>query len=1182
MSNTYRIDELARSLKRYWIADVQAGSVRMAQASSSGWQSWTINHLAAADPHPVYLTKPEGDALYVPLSRTLTAGNLMQTIGTLGVDRTIAVDPNKLTVTGGKLAVTVPSTKTLTLDAPNDTALTLSTSGTLNLGGGSYLGAGFTVQAPASGTMALGAATLSFSSINNFSTSSHSHAVTGTQSGASNTFVATTANGDIVAGRDLTAVRYVGGGIASPTNALHGRDASGSQLRLDDGTNYAVFSVSGSGDLTMSLINSTRFVKHNNLSSTAAFTSGFSGSGWRMDYGVTRSGYTSLEVDDLVVRGRMRVYELLIHQIRFGTGSYLFTPGMKAVTVTGSGPYTLVGDPETPHGLAVDDLCRAQRFTGTGVYQSNVRVTTVTNAYTVVVTLSSGDAPAAGMEFARLGNVTDASRRGSVYITSDDSGAPFLDVNDGVAAFGDFGSAAKNKVRIGNLSGYTDPFWGALTGYGIVTSNGYFRNVKINGTAYIGNGVGFGWSPQLHLPYNTTPAGITVNTNGHLGQKVVVPGGIGTLKGKFGTGGATFSFAGTNLILNPRFANAATGYVGGSNTANTIVSDSLMGGAALQVVASGTGNRYVYNTVTRLSTGNPLTVSAWVRSIGAPAQLRIGVWTTGLAAANVGSYVTVGNDKWYLIYWQASAANLTSIGATTSVNVLIQNDADTASRTFLVGWVQAEEVAYVSPPIDGSMGPGFSWASAPHASKASRSVAGFAQYRYEPTMIRQGSAMGWFQFMPGVPASDTRVMLDTRTASFANGWRLFIAPTNVLTWRDGAGADILTYNVGTLDPNVHYHAAVTWDHDNNLFKLYWQGELVDTATSATASTPGSLSVGNSPALSLPLNGTASDVAFGSRILDGDEIRSVFGSNGPMTITRSNWEWVLTEAGAGKITGNAGGIYAEATDGSNSFTLLNSTQTINGESLAAASMLLGDNHATTGSANLLYDGAAGTLSLRNKQTPIISLLSVANAAGQVATFDGVIGITTSGGIWQGSSGTFASPTTGFKLYTSSSKAIWEAWNAGTKQVYIDPSDMSLRAGAGAVVLSSTGMTLTGGTGSVNQIKWLASGNLIGYAYTSVVSSVNTMALLTSNLNGFGGLISLNAQASGGAFTTLEIDSILGQITASKMLVVTANGIKTTDFGNTPWKLGGYTGGAPAATGYVQVNINGTTYKLLAST
>lgn len=35
-------------------------------------------------------------------------------------------------------------------------------------------------------------------------------------------------------------------------------------------------------------------------------------------------------------------------------------------------------------------------------------------------------------------------------------------------------------------------------------------------------------------------------------------------------------------------------------------------------------------------------------------------------------------------------------------------------------------------------------------------------------------------------------------------------------------------------------------------------------------------------------------------------------------------------------------------------------------------------------------------------------------------------------------------------------------------------------------------------------------------------------------------------------------------------------------NIPWNLGNYAAVAPAATGYVNVNINGITYKLLAST
>lgn len=1169
------VDELARQLKRYWIADVQSGVSRAAQASDSGWQAWTISHLANPDPHPQYLTQPEGDGLYVPLSRTLTAGNLMQTIGTLGVDRTIAVDSSKLTVTGGKLDKA--GAGTLTLSAATTLTLTLSSAGTLDLGGGSYLGAGFTVQAPASGTMALGAASASFSSINNFSTASHSHAVVTTQAGANNSIVATTANGDIVAGRDLTAVRYVGGGIASPTNALHGRDTS-NQLRLDDGTNYGVFSVGGAGDLSLSLISSSRFFKINNISGTASFVSGFSGSGWRVDYGVTRSGYASLEVDDLVVRGRMRVYELLIHQIRFGNGSYLFTSGMKVVSVSGSGPYTLTADSETPHGLAIGDLIRAQRFTGSGTYQSNMQVTGVANPYTVAATLSSGDVPAAGMEFARLGNTSDTSRQGAVYITSDDSNAPYIDITDGVTSFAEWGGSAKNKVRIGKLSGITNPFWGTLSGYGITTTNGYFSSVKISGSAVIGSSIGMSLAASLYLKFDTAPNSWVPNWNGHLGQRPTVTGGVsGFPIGPFaGAGAMAAGQASTNLVTNPRFGNGTwyTNYVtDGVSGIATQTTDALFGVSAAKVAFTGTGNRYIYTAVTRSSTSNPLTVSAWVKSNTGISQIVIGVWNTAFSASSSSAVFSVG-PNWTYISWTASAAALTGYG--TTVRVLIVNDADNGTnKTLIVGHVQAEEKSFATPPISGDFGPGFAWGGTAHNSTSTRTAAGleFSDSGNLPSV--SGSAGGWFwagttndTANPGI-----RTIFHTTTGPF------LVLRANASNQLEGYWGGNTPFSGGTVVAGQWNHALIT--SDGSTCRLYLNGvQVASTAwTAALGTYP--ICVGSYTGTQQFMNGFLADLFITDRVVTADEALMIANANAPLAITRSNYELVLAEPGVGRVVANSGGIYGTDASNLSNFTLLNSTQTVNGESLAAASLLLGNNDASTGGANLLYNGSTGALSLRNKQTTVISLLSVANAAGQIATFDGVIGITTNGGIWQGSSGTFASPTTGFKLYTSSSKGIWESWSAGTKLVYIDPADMSLRAGGGNVQMNGSGLSLTSGLAGSNQIKWLSGANSLGYMYTAVVSSINTLALLTSNSNGNSGMISLNAQASGGGFVTLELDSNLVKITASHRVEL-ASGVRSTGYGNVDWEFGTYTGGAPAATGYITVRVNGTVYKLLAST
>jgi len=51
------------------------------------------------------------------------------------------------------------------------------------------------------------------------------------------------------------------------------------------------------------------------------FQSGFAGSGFQIDRGITDSSKTHAEFDTLMVRGTFDVFELLIHQIRATNGS---------------------------------------------------------------------------------------------------------------------------------------------------------------------------------------------------------------------------------------------------------------------------------------------------------------------------------------------------------------------------------------------------------------------------------------------------------------------------------------------------------------------------------------------------------------------------------------------------------------------------------------------------------------------------------------------------------------------------------------------------------------------------------------------------------------------------------------------------------------------------------------------
>lgn len=220
---------------------------------------------------------------------------------------------------------------------------------------------------------------------------------------------------------------------------------------------------------------------------TVDFASGFAGYGFQLDQGITSAGKTTLMLDDLTVRGRMSVYELLIRQIRATNGSVFVTSTAKVKRVSPvTGGYRLYTTEagETPtattdhaHGFLSGDLLRAQRTRWDGatlvqIYRSDLRVTTVDDLYTFRAVLEDGDISTPGMEFVRIGSATDVNRRGSIYLTADDDSAPFMDVVDGIASHSDWNTANKIKVRLGKLTGITT----VANEYGIIAGAGGFAD----------------------------------------------------------------------------------------------------------------------------------------------------------------------------------------------------------------------------------------------------------------------------------------------------------------------------------------------------------------------------------------------------------------------------------------------------------------------------------------------------------------------------------------------------------------------------------------------------------------------------------------------------------------------------------------------------------------------------------
>lgn len=247
---------------------------------------------------------------------------------------------------------------------------------------------------------------------------------------------------------------------------------------------------------------------------TDTFTSGFAGSGLEVEYDTA----WNMTLDNLTVRERLRVYELLINQIRATNGSLWVSSATKVESVESDG--TVIDwnstDPiwtsSTVHWFQrykafmeedkfvpflQDDLIKAQRFTGRGTYLVKGTVLGIENG-SATVTVNSparyfifnitndSDTPTDGMDFVRVGSLTDTDRQGAVYITSDDDDAPYIDILNDLSSHDDFGTSDVLKGRIGRLDGVVDTDFPTLDGtqtnlYGVYIDGGFFNNVEVRG-----------------------------------------------------------------------------------------------------------------------------------------------------------------------------------------------------------------------------------------------------------------------------------------------------------------------------------------------------------------------------------------------------------------------------------------------------------------------------------------------------------------------------------------------------------------------------------------------------------------------------------------------------------------------------------------------------------------------------
>ena len=234
-----------------------------------------------------------------------------------------------------------------------------------------------------------------------------------------------------------------------------------------------------------------------NLSSEN-FVTGFTGGGWKM------SSVADFQANNMTLRGTLSVYELLIQQVRATNGSIFVSSTGKVATVTSQTSITFE-DPSN-HGVtpfAVNDIILTQRVqlggssgTSNQIVKRVFAKVTALNGVTATLGAVSG-APTnvstieVGDEFVRIGNegsnAASLARQGGIYLTADDSGAPFIDIFSGVSSYATWNSGDKIKARLGRLDGITDTEAG-LAGSQTNYFGLYSDNVHLKGTIFSEDG----------------------------------------------------------------------------------------------------------------------------------------------------------------------------------------------------------------------------------------------------------------------------------------------------------------------------------------------------------------------------------------------------------------------------------------------------------------------------------------------------------------------------------------------------------------------------------------------------------------------------------------------------------------------------------------------------------------------
>jgi hypothetical protein len=235
--------------------------------------------------------------------------------------------------------------------------------------------------------------------------------------------------------------------------------------------------------------------------SSPDFVAGFlTGKGWRLKNepienaaGVLENKY-NLELDNLIVRGSMRIFEMIISQLLGENDNRIFTAMMEVdhFDAESGRVYLDTKEGRMYNSFRKGDYIMVQQYNG---LPSDANDHYVTKSYELLVkevgtegegenslawvTFENFTSSMAGATpeklikkrdtFVRVDNVSDPDRKGIIQVMTVGSDTPYIDIVHGMKTNPD--SALKG--RIGNLKGIRHPIFGQLKGFGEYLNNLY-------------------------------------------------------------------------------------------------------------------------------------------------------------------------------------------------------------------------------------------------------------------------------------------------------------------------------------------------------------------------------------------------------------------------------------------------------------------------------------------------------------------------------------------------------------------------------------------------------------------------------------------------------------------------------------------------------------------------------------